>query len=328
MSTFNLMRALLALDADPIGRQWTTSYEAELSAAWARGAGVDAAPGRLYLPLVRDMTAAGVSGSNYIVGASNPGNRFLESLRAASVSRRLGAVDMPVGPDSVAVPIVTAPPSVYWLVDEGAQITESQPTIGSRPATPRTVAAKINFSRQLALQSGPAVENLLMAELARAMAAELDRVAVDGAGASGEPQGVLQVPGIGTQSGTTLAWAGIAAMVGALENANADLTTAGWLMDPATAEKLRTRPRLTDAGPILDGGAVAGYPAFVSTVVPANTLIVASWQNLYIARWGALELMTDPNSAWRTGMISLRAMLHADAMVAHPSGFVVATSIT
>jgi hypothetical protein len=149
-----------------------------------------------------------------------------------------------------------------------------------------------------------------------------------GTGASGQPLRILTTPGVGTQSGTSLGWAGIAAMVEALEVANVDTSSIGWAVPPAVAELMRTRPVLTDAGPILADGRMAGYAAGVTTKAPAATLIGADWSNLNVVDWGVLESAVDPFSGYRTGTVSLRAILRTDLIIAPPSAIVVASTIT
>ena len=91
--------------------------------------------------VMRDMTAAGVCGSNFLVGTSAEPIGYIETLQPFSAALALGAQAIDPGRDNVAAPRGTAGATAVWLSDENSQITESQPTIGQTVATPNVLAA-------------------------------------------------------------------------------------------------------------------------------------------------------------------------------------------
>src|SRR5574340_725230 len=100
----------------------------------------------------RDMTVAGVSGSNYLVATNNMAGSFIDLLRNTSVGLRLGVRRMAGLVGNVTIQKQTAGNTAYWLNDEGTQITESQPTLGQVALTAKNVAALTELSHQLLSQ--------------------------------------------------------------------------------------------------------------------------------------------------------------------------------
>ena len=193
------------------------------------------------LPSTRDMTVAGVSGSAYLVGQSNPGGRFLESLLGASIAGRLGVQTIEMGREDAAVPVVTTAPTTMYLSDETTQISTAQPVIGSRIARPKAVAALVTFTRQLLTMSSPNVQDFLMTEIGRAVAAAWDSALFNGSGVSGQPPGILATPGIVSASGGSIDLADVADMIEDVITAGAPMVSPGFACDGPTLEILLSK---------------------------------------------------------------------------------------
>ncbi len=291
--------------------------------------------GEMLRDTTRDMTAAGVSGSNYL--ASTGSLDYLPSLTGDSAALRLGVQVIPVPRDASGIvgPRGSAGATAYWLDGEGTQITESQPSMGQLAATSKTVAAFTQISRQLLL-TGANAEGALREELRRAAAAALDAAIFNGSGASGEPLGVVGTPGIGAFTGTSLAAA-------ALRNAQADLGTAkaitnpervAYVTPPEVAELLASRQRFTGSsnttweGSSFDG-LVEGVRAVSTIAMPTATMLLGDWSSVAVLEWsGGLIVEFDPFSSFNTGLIGVRMLLDVDVIVTRPAAFTLATSIT
>jgi len=284
---------------------------------------------------LRDMTVAGVSGSNYL---AHPGSAdYLESLTGDSAALRLGVTTLPIpkGTSSVTKPKGSVGATAYWLGDENTAITESQPTIVEVAIAAKHVAAITQVSRQLLVQSAGA-ENSIRTELRKAAAAALDAAIFNGSGNSGQPTGIVGTSGVGAFTGTSLDQA-------ALRNAQADLGTAKAITDPskvayattpAIAETLAKRQRFTGSDRALwEGssfdGTVEGVRAISTVAMPAATMICGDWSSVQVEEWaGGLLLEVDPFSAFSTGLVYVRLILLCDVVVLRPAAFTVASSIT
>jgi HK97 family phage major capsid protein len=325
-----------AIDAHLSGHDspmWRASYERVESDETAELVGF--APSfrnGWFVPLaVRDMSAATGSGGGFLVGADTPGGMFLESLQGASIAARLGVQILPMGRDNGLIPIVTTPPTTQWLPDDGVTpISTAQPVIGSRPATPKAVAASVTFSRQLLTQSRPAIEKLLMRELARAVAAAVDHAVFNGTGASGQPTGLLTLSGTATASGATIAWSSITDMIEDATTAGAAMVSPGFACDGPTREVLMNREIAASSGVVFtqDAAKLAGFPLQASKSGPAGALIFCDFSEVFLPTWSALELMVDPYSLFSTGRLTLRAILYVDTLVAHAGAIAIRTSVS
>jgi HK97 family phage major capsid protein len=283
-------------------------------------------------PLQRDMTAAGVSGSNYLVGTENVG--FIELMRARSVVFAMGAQVYSGLQGNVTIPKETAGTTAYWLADETTQITESQPTLGQLALTPKSVAALTEVSRQLLLQSAPLAELVIKRALLKDLGLAVDRAAIAGTGTAGQPTGLLN-HGIGSVTGTSLGYAGALEFQTdvAANNAMDGGGRFGYVTTPAVAGLLMARQRFSGTdSPVWEGnlqsGKVIGFPALATNQVPAATMLFGDWAGVIIGEWGAVELMVNPFSDFSRGILGVRCVYSLDVGIQNPGSFSAATSIT
>lgn len=282
--------------------------------------------------LSRDMTAAGVSGSNYLVQHQQPLS-FMDTVRARSVLMRMGATMLENLTGTAAVPKTTADPAAYWLTNESTTITEGQPTVGLTSLTSKHVGAYTEVSRLLSLQA-PAVDSLLMTSLAGSIAVALDAAAIAGTGASGQPTGIINTASVGTFTGTSLAWAGlIESQADVVGGAEVDLAQCGYVTTAAVAQVLMARQRFTGSDAVLWQGAfgdgiMAGTRAIATASAPTGTLVFGHWPSLVIGLWSGLQVEINPYAGFQTGLLGMRALLACDVGVRRAADFSVATSVT
>jgi HK97 family phage major capsid protein len=155
----------------------------------------------------------------------------------------------------------------------------------------------------------------------------IDAAVISGAGGAGQPQGIVGSPGIGTQSGTTLADAGLREMARLVEAAGT--TPTGWISGPGAAKTLRGRERAAGSGMNWDAGQILGLPAVATAACTTDTVVLADWRQLVMAFWGSgIEISANPFQGFASGVTSLRVMASVDVGLAHPGAFVVSTSVT
>lgn len=278
---------------------------------------------------VRDMTSAGASGSNYLVGTENMS--FIDLLRNRSVCMQMGATKMGGLMGNVTIPRETAAASTYWLTNEATQITESQPTIGQLSLSPKHVGAYTEISRLLALQSSPDAESLVMNDLAKAVALAADSAGLNGSGASGQPTGIIATSGVGSVTGTSLAYAGMLEFQTDIGNALAP--SCGYVTTAAVAALLMARVKVASTysplwdGSILDADA-CGFRGMSSAQMPTATMVFGDFNQLVMAEWGSLAIEVNPFANFQAGLIGVRAMYAMDVGLRVPGAFSVASSIT
>jgi len=330
-----ILRDLLTEPTDTKPESRTAWRERSASDALAKERGL--APQGVLMPLPRlsrALTVAGVSGSQYLVGTdTGPGGLFVDALRDASLLGLLPIQE--VGPliGDAIFPRVSAGSSAVWVQTEGDTLLPQDLEFGALLATPKTVGSLVATTWQFRKQLTPDTEAYILRELAAGIAAGLDGAIIAGSGVNGQPTGVLSTDGIGTETGTSLAWAGILAMLEAVESSQSvrDRTALAWLAAPDVAEVLRGRQRFTGSSTaIVENETIAGRPLIVHNAVPDGTLICGDWSRLWLCHWGALDIAVTGSHGvdFRTGIGRLRAMLSCDVVVSAPSAFVVAQGVT
>jgi hypothetical protein len=102
--------------------------------------------------------------------------------------------------------------------------------------------------------------------------------------------------------------------------------------DPATRTLLNGRERVATSGRFIwDSNLINGQPAYATTNAPAATLLYGPWPTVAIALWGpGVELAINPfdPTAFKQGVISMRALVAMDVIVRQPTAFVTSSSIT
>ncbi|MDP3138689.1 MAG: phage major capsid protein, partial [Burkholderiaceae bacterium] len=150
----------------------------------------------------RDLTVGAPTGGGNLVATELLGSSFIDLLRNAMVLDRLGVTMLPDLNGNIAIPSQTGAATGYWLAESGAP-TESAQTVGQMTLSPKTMGAYTDYSRRLLLQSSVAVEAFVRADLASVLGQTLQLGAINGAGSSNEPTGLLNISGIGSVAGGT-----------------------------------------------------------------------------------------------------------------------------
>lgn len=280
----------------------------------------------------RDLTVGTATAGGYTVGTQNQG--FIELLRNNTVLYAMGARRLGGLTDNVTIPRQASGATPYWLATEATAITESQMVLGQIALTPKTVGAYTEISRQLTLQSNPAIEGLVMVDLAAQVGIDIDAKGINGSGSSGQPTGLLGTSGIGSVTGGSLALAGVIEFQSDVFGANANLASAGYLTTGAVAGALMARVRIASTDSVtlwqgaLESGRMEGKLAMASNQVPAATIIFGDFSEIVIAEWGVLEVDVNPFANFQAGIIGVRAISSIDVAVRQPGAFSVATSFT
>lgn len=275
----------------------------------------------------RDMTVAGVTGSNYLVSTDNLPGSFIDLLRNESVVLSLGATRLTGLVGNITIPRMTAGGTGYWLGDENTAITESQATIGQVSLSPKNVAALTEISHQLMQQSDPSVEAMVMGDLSRVLALAADVACIRGSGVSGQPHGIVGTSGLGSfDTDATSTFADVLDAQVDVMAANALRPGCAYVADPASAALLMGRSRFANTDtPIWNGnlleGAMAGFPCKATNQMSANTMLFGWWPSVIVAEWGVLELAVNPFSDFTRGLSQIRAWYMMDTAMRYPAAF-------
>lgn len=331
---YSVLRAVRAM----VDRDWTNAgFERECHTAILKRSGLSESPNNgFYVPYEvqkRDMTAGTANAGGFLVATDNMAGSFIDLLRNRAILGQVGATMLSGLTGNVTIPKQTAGGAAYWLSTEATAITEGQQTLGQLALTPKTVGAYTEVSRQLMMQSSPAADSLIMNDLAKVLALAIDLAGLEGSGASGQPTGISNTGGIGSVTGTSLAYAGILEFQTDVASANALAGNCAYVTTPAVAALLLQRQRFTSTdsplweGNVLDGK-VSGFRSMSSLQLTAASMIFGDFSQVVIGEWGMLELALNPYANFAAAISGIRAIQTVDVGVRIAGAFSRATSIT
>lgn len=244
-----------------------------------------------------------------------------DALRPLASTGRLGATFVTVSGMRSAVLITFADGSIAWI-GESETVTDSNGTTGAVTVERKTVRAKNTTTRQLESESSSLAraDRMTIRSLAGSVAAEIDRVALNGSGAANVPLGILKTPGIGSvalgDNGGAPTYSAICQLEETIALANAESAHVGFATTPQARRKLRTTEKATGSGFIWGDNGLLGYQSVASTAIPStltkgsgenlSAILCGDFAQLYVVRFGPLDILTDPFSRGDNGEVVYR----------------------
>jgi len=291
-----------------------TGIEAEVAAAGAEEhmrMGLSQ-KGRI-IPSALLMNTRDVHGQNYAdddeggyLGISTI--RYIEDVRERLVVNRMGATILPGLVGTVGLPSVGSIQASF--LDEGAAAEDKVADVQSVILTPRGIRANMVTTRDLLKQTNIAVEDILRARLAEAAAACLDKEALKA------------IVTIATSAGSSLSWANLVAMETALNSANANRGSMGYVLTSAAWGDAKTTLKANGvSGYLLENDNINGYKADFSNQIAGALAVFGNFQDLYVGQWGGIDFVIDEVTYGNNGEIKVLMFNYADAKVAFAKSF-------
>lgn len=262
----------------------------------------------------------------------------IDVLRARAVVGLLGAQFVTaMGPGMHALPAKGATVSLGW-VGEGSAVSPTNPTITQQvPFTPRTCGCYVDITRK-ALSSIPGAEAIVRDDIARALANEVDRVAIAGSGGlNQEPLGLLAraIPEIAFgANGAAPTWPLVCSLEETVAVANGDTGALGFLTTPQGRNVLRQTYINGGSIPVWHRGQVLDVPALATNNLPSNftkgsgtnlsAAVYGAWDELMIMQWGAVDLVVNPYLLSLSGVVRVSAFLDVDVAIPRIARFAAA----
>ena len=308
--------------------------EEEICASAAMIAGRRHDPHKVLLPFsafaTRDLQAS-VYGAGGALVSTMKSAHVRDVLRPFSVTAGAGATILHglIGNLTMAQVVAGAAAVGSWVGAENTAAPHTQPALGEVVMTPKHATAFVRFSRQLMLQADQ-TEPFIRAQLLEAVGALLDQAVISGSGAAGQPTGIINTAGIGTQAGATLSYAGVRSMRRQLMQAGGIEGRLAWIGAPDVQDVLGGRERAAGGGRFLwDDNGVMGRPAYASSYVAAGTLVCGDWSRAVIGLWGpGFVVEINPFENFQALKLSARILLEVDTMFTPTNAFSVATAVT
>lgn len=285
----------------------------------------------------RDLSVGTANQGGNLVATDLLAASFIDLLRARMVLAGLGATVLDGLTGNVAIPSQTAGAATYWVA-EATAVTESQAVFGQVTLTPKTVGMFTDYSRKTLLQTTPAIEALVRADLASGIAVEIDRVGLAGSGSGAEPTGIINTAGIGAvaggANGAAPTYANMVALEEAISIANADIGALSYV----TNSRMRAQLKLTqvfastNGTPVWQGTEVNGYRAAVTQGMPntltkgtavgtCSAIAFGNFNDLLMGFWSGLDLILDPYALSTAGGRRIVALQDCDVKVRRAASF-------
>lgn len=337
LRNISLVRAIASQVPD-LADKIDAGREREISTELQRRSGRKA--GGIMVPLqvfeqrvITTALPAGGPGSN-LIATDHLGNQYIDLLRAALVTRRLGARILSGLVGNVDIPKLKES-SVAAFIGENAALTPGDMQFTKVSMTPKHAGCLTEFSRNMLLQTSPDIEQLVRSDFASVLALKVDSVAVQGGGAD-EPDGILETANIGDialgTNGGHFNTDTIANLVGLVDDANVSNPCS--FLSNSKVKTWAMKIKDGDGMPIGLDKVFQNTPRLFSNVVPSNlvkggsgavcsALIYGDWSDLIIGYWSELDILVNPyeSTAYSKGNVQVRGMLTMDLAVRHAESF-------
>ncbi|MFA7360778.1 MAG: phage major capsid protein [Candidatus Kapaibacterium sp.] len=285
---WNLVRSVHEKNPDLAG------LEREASAAIAKRLGVT--PNGFYVDYgyqKREITI-GVGSADQLVATELQASSFLDLLYNKMVfGKFLNVKNISGLVGNLQFPNKTAGSTGYYI-GESAAGTESNITFGSQTMSPKTVSALVQYSRQTALQTTPAMEGLVIADVVNALRLRADLSMIQGQGTSDELLGLLYGDGVQTYDGSEFSFDSAVDMETLLDDVNVDMDAAKWLTTPLVKGALRKRK--IEAGQtdkLWKNNQLIERDAYATKQMPTNVICLVDPSEIIVGTWGVLDIQIN-----------------------------------
>jgi HK97 family phage major capsid protein len=212
-----------------------------------------------------------------------------------------------------------------WLA-EGESAPTDNATIESVVAVPRCAAARLGLSRRVRIGAREDIEAAVLRELEQCVRAVLESGFLTGTGSNDQPLGVINTPGIGTETfaGAVPTFAELEAMVGTYAAANGDIPAATWLVHPNDFAAL-----LSVATSFIDGAhRICGIPVFTTSHLTEGKVLLLDPSAVALVFFGPAQLALDAFSNGKaiSGAAEAVVFNFADVAILRPAHVVVGSA--
>lgn len=236
-------------------------------------------------------------GSGGVLVPENLSSEVIELLRPKTVVRRLGARSLPLVNGNLTIPRLKGG-AVVGYIGRDSDVPVTQQTFDDLKLTSKKLAALVPISNDLLQYAGisPNVDAVVVGDLTSGISTREDKAFIRDDGTNNTPKGLLFWAIAGNKfdasDGSTLQLieTDLSKLVLLLENANANMTSPGWIMSPRVYRFLESLRNANGSKvyPTLEGQqpTLKGYPVATTTQVPSNLGTGANESEVYFADFG------------------------------------------
>lgn len=274
---------------------------------------------------------------------------IIDRLFPQSVAGAMGAQMVNVATGEVEYPVTTSSVSAAWAASETGDVAAaSQYATTDRPLKPdHTLGVQMKLTRR-AMKSAAGIEQAVRRDMRGAIQSEMDRAVFLGTGSNGEPLGVIEGAGTyGINSTAVDAAASWSAFRGAVTTFLTNNAAGG----PGNVRVL-IRPEIWDAleAAIFDSGSGLTEWDRLTRNIPAGNVSLTSnglaapsgspatsrallttsaggQSPIFVATWGAVDMIRDPYSDAASGGVRLTGLVTLDVSVSRSAQLEVLTGL-
>lgn len=325
-NSFSLTRAIEAVS---LGRgltgaeaEWAQEARSEMQ---SRGLQMT---GQIGIP-EKALQRAG-SADNFQAGGTGDGSGYvptnvpgvIEALRAPTMIEQLGATTIHGATGNLKFPRVSVK-AIGTEEGETSSDVNSTLALDEINLSPTRVANKTLFSKQLILQGGSQVDQLIARELAAGINETIDKAAF------AKAAGATQTAGAGAALTADMLFD----LEKAVLAAGGNFADCKWAMSPTGWKVSRDLATVASIDAFWQGQSFDGFPAvatpnLVDGTASAGDIIFGDWaKGLVLAYFGGLDLLVDPYSNAGTAQIALHLNKFYDVDVRQAGAFASITNV-
>lgn len=283
------------------------------------------APARgIYCPpsfLMRDLTA-----QTGLVGESVDKGGLFSALAPTCNILKMGARTVVYPNANRKIVGFSQGPTVSWVAENCApEVTE--PVWRAISMSPKTLVATINISRDLMLQGAFESDKVIAGQLRKAISVEVDRVALQGLGASNQPLGILNCNDVVADSILEMSYENLVDMASTIQDNNADLNGLSMITTPKV-KKWMLKNFIGAAGTTPIWNSIDDMGFYATNNMPAGSAIVGDFSQITLGSWGYLDILVDRYKYGTTGAVAISAILGIDVGIIQPLSFRKVTTLT
>jgi HK97 family phage major capsid protein len=208
--------------------------------------------------------------------------RFIDNMRAALVTVRLGAQTVPLTSDKNTIARTATDAVATWRA-ENAAVNISDPTFSGVVLTPRSLAVIVKASREV-LEDSVNIDSALDRMFRGAMAVEIDRVALVGTGTPPQPEGIANNADVNVVDHLGADIMSYDVFIDALVKcwqANSQ-TVSGIVMSPFHLGEVSKLKESTTDAPLMKPPVLASIPFEQTTNMPNDQIVVGDFSRLIL----------------------------------------------
>ena len=278
--------------------------------------------------MVRDLLTGTASSGGDLVADSVLS--VAESVRPVTVLERAGVQRIESSGENLTIPRF-AEADAGWIT-ENADYTALTTTTTSVDATPKLASARLSFSRRLKVLA-PEVESAVLSEVGRAVAALIEKGAIQGTGSSNQPLGLLNLPDALSQTfaAATPTSSELVDMLELAADADVDPYKLVWVLHPSMAANLRRSEISAGSGELVlsfigDTFRLHGVPVLMTTNVPEGKVLLFDPSYSRLVYFGAPQIVVDPFRGAVSGVTHVQVLNAIDYVCTNQSSVVVGSA--